>query len=141
PLMTIQGYAEGIRDDVFTLEDKEKGLNVITSEVNRLKVLINEMTLLAKLDSEKNVAEQDEINLHELLDKVLDRVYPYALEQDVKVEYIHHDSVTLIGDEDKLLRAFLNIIMNGVRYAESRVEIKVVDSIDKVSVFISDDGS
>src|SRR5699024_11633177 len=45
PLMTIQGYAEGIRDGIFTGQDMEKGLNVVTSEVNRLKTLINEMTL------------------------------------------------------------------------------------------------
>lgn len=141
PLMTIQGYAEGIRDGVFTGEDKEKGLNVITSEVNRLKILINEMTLLAKLDSERNVIEQDEINLDELIKKMLDRVYPYALEQGVNIEYTDHDSVTMVGDEDKLLRALLNIVMNGVRYAKSTVEITVKDSAEKITIIISDDGS
>lgn len=51
PLMTIQGYAEGIRDNVFEQADEEKGLEMMVTEVNRLKAIINEMILLAKLDS------------------------------------------------------------------------------------------
>src|SRR5699024_12259525 len=50
PYMTIQGYAEGIRDSVITGEDAEVGLNVIASEVKKLKVLINEMTLQVQLE-------------------------------------------------------------------------------------------
>src|SRR5699024_9064798 len=53
PLMTIQGYAEGIKDGIFEGEDEEKGLEMMVAEVNRLKVLINEMILLAKLETEK----------------------------------------------------------------------------------------
>ena len=141
PLMTIQGYAEGIRDGIFTGQDMEKGLNVVTSEVNRLKTLINEMTLLAKLDSEKSMIEQDQINLDELIKKVLARIYPYAIEQDVTVEYLEHDSVIILGDEDKLLRAFLNIITNGIRYAKSHIGITVEEMKDKISIKIVDDGS
>ncbi len=141
PLMTIQGYAEGIRDGIFTGQDMEKGLNVVTSEVNRLKTLINEMTLLAKLDSEKSMIEQDQINLDELIKKVLARIYPYAIEQDVTVEYLEHDSVIILGDEDKLLRAFLNIITNGIRYAKSHIGITVEEMKDKIIIKIVDDGS
>src|SRR5699024_2880746 len=50
PLMTIQGYAEWIRDCVFNEDEKEKGLDIMVSEVNRLKKIINELILLAKLD-------------------------------------------------------------------------------------------
>lgn len=141
PLMTIQGYVEGVRDGIFTGEDMEKGLNVVTSEVNRLKTLINEMTLLAKLDSEKSMVEQDQINLDELIKKVLDRIYPYAIEQDVTVEYLEHDSVIILGDEDKLLRAFLNIITNGIRYAKSHIGITVEEMKDKIIIRIVDDGA
>src|SRR5699024_11554417 len=42
PLMTIQGYAEGIRDHVFDADDQEKGLEMMVTEVNRLKKINNE---------------------------------------------------------------------------------------------------
>src|SRR5690625_5179346 len=47
PLMTIQGYAEGIRDHVFDEADSEQGLEIMVTEVNRLKKIINETILLA----------------------------------------------------------------------------------------------
>ncbi len=52
--MTIQGYAEGIKEGVFDQDETEKGLEVMVMEVKRLKKIINEMTILAKLESEKN---------------------------------------------------------------------------------------
>lgn len=39
PLMSIQGYAEGIRDGVFVDDAAEKGFDVIVEETNRLKHL------------------------------------------------------------------------------------------------------
>src|SRR5690625_243732 len=141
PLMTIQGYAEGIRDGVFTGEDAEVGLNVIASEVNRLKVLINEMTLLAKLDSEKNDNEQEKIDLSELIQKAVDRVRPYAVEQSVVIDYTHDKRVSVFGDEDKILRALLNVMMNGVRYASSNVDVKITETKEQVFIAITDDGT
>ncbi|MDY0406926.1 HAMP domain-containing sensor histidine kinase [Virgibacillus sp. 179-BFC.A HS] len=40
PLMTIQGYAEGIKENVFDEAEKEKGLEVMVNEVKRLKKLL-----------------------------------------------------------------------------------------------------
>src|SRR5699024_11456847 len=54
PLMTIQGYAEGIRDGVFTGEDAEVGLNVVVLICNKMNVLLNFMIILTKLDYKDN---------------------------------------------------------------------------------------
>ena len=140
PLMTIQGYAEGIRDKVFTEEQATKGLDVIAAEVNRLKELINEMTLLAKLDSTRAGAEKVNVNLKNLIEQVIDRTLPYATEQNVSLSYTCTQSVHLLADEDKLLRALLNIVMNGVRYAKSEVVINVHEDKQKISIIITDDG-
>ena len=140
PLMTIQGYAEGIRDKVFTEEQATKGLDVIAAEVNRLKELINEMTLLAKLDSTRAGAEKVNVNLKNLIEQVIDRTLPYATEQNVSLSYTCIQSVHLLADEDKLLRALLNIVMNGVRYAKSEVVINVHEDKQKISIIITDDG-
>ncbi|HBS43246.1 MAG TPA: sensor histidine kinase, partial [Paenibacillus sp.] len=47
PLMSISGYAEGIKDGIFEGEGIDKGLDIIMSESSRLKNLVTEMTLLA----------------------------------------------------------------------------------------------
>src|SRR5699024_2252713 len=76
PLMTIQGYAEGIRDNVFSQEDQEKGLEMMVTEVRRLKKIINEMILLAKLESEHVENEKEKVSARSLIEQVAARALP-----------------------------------------------------------------
>jgi len=63
PLMSIQGYAEGIKDGIFTAERANKGLNVIVKECERLKKIVTEMILLAKLESEEGIFHMERFPL------------------------------------------------------------------------------
>src|SRR5699024_1442976 len=102
PLMTIQGYAEGIKDHVFDEEDSEKGLEVMVTEVKRLKKIINEMILLAKLESDQSDYHKDTILITEIIHQVLDRTLPLVSEKNIKVEHELEEGVTLQVDGDKL---------------------------------------
>lgn len=136
PLMTIQGYAEGIRDNVFDDKDKEKGLEMMVTEVSRLKTIINEMILLAKLDSEQTEYQPERVNASEMIDQVLDRTLPFVSESSVELNHtVDHGSVFWV-DQEKLLRALLNITFNAIRHAHSRVDITVEDK----TIVIEDDG-
>lgn len=140
PLMTIQGYAEGIRDHVFSEEDKEKGLEIMVTEVNRLKKIINEMILLAKLDSEQTVYQTAEVSAKGLIDQVVDRILPLVNERGI---ILHHDAdpaVTLIVAEEKLLRALLNLTFNGIRHAKKQVNIAVTKNNRLITITVEDDG-
>lgn len=141
PLMTIQGYAEGIKDGVFTGKDQEHGLEVVVSEINRLKQLINEMILLAKLDSEEGIYKEESIEIKELVDLTIDRALPLASDKNVKLTYNRPAAIVINGDKEKLLRAMMNITSNAVRHAGSQVHISVQpSSIRQVEITISDDG-
>lgn len=136
PLMTIQGYAEGIRDQVFDQADQEKGLEIMVAEVKRLKVIINEMILLAKLDSEQAVYQPEEIKTEILINQVLERALPLVNEKGITMNHNVDPSSSLFIDQEKLLRALLNILFNAIRHAKSRVDI----TVDKRTIVIEDDG-
>ncbi|WP_010529368.1 sensor histidine kinase [Lentibacillus jeotgali] len=136
PLMTIQGYAEGIRDNVFGEEDKEKGLEMMVTEVNRLKTIINEMILLAKLDSEQTEYQSERIDASELVSQVLDRAFPLVREKGLELNHTVDKNSVFFADQDKLLRALLNITVNAVRHAKSRVAI----TVENKTIMIEDDG-
>lgn len=140
PLMTIQGYAEGIRDHVFDETDSEKGLEIMVTEVNRLKKIINEMILLAKLDSEQAVYKQDKVNVLELIDQVIARTLPLVNEKGIELKHETDGSIDLLVDGEKLLRALLNITVNGIRYAETTVNIVVKKEDKQIVILIEDDG-
>ncbi|WP_173918462.1 HAMP domain-containing sensor histidine kinase [Halobacillus sp. Marseille-Q1614] len=141
PLMSIQGYAEGIRDGIFEGKDAERGLNVMVSEAERLKKIVNEMILLAKLDSSEDVYQPSEVNLAELTDQAKDRLYPLANEKGVVLHSSSYHKFTSYVDPERVLQALINIIGNAVRHAETRVDIISNISKDVLSIKVIDDGS
>src|SRR5690625_492996 len=140
PLMTIQGYAEGIRDHVFDATDSEQGLEIMVTEVNRLKKIINEMILLAKLDSEQNVNQTESVQVSNLIDQVIERTLPLINEKEIELHHVVDDAVVIFVDEEKLLRALLNITINGIRYANKVVKITVLKQKKMAKIMIEDDG-
>ncbi|HLQ71390.1 MAG TPA: HAMP domain-containing sensor histidine kinase, partial [Bacillota bacterium] len=140
PLMTIQGYAEGIRDHIFTEKEKEKGLEVMVAEVIRLKAIINEMILLAKLDSEEAVYEPHLIEAKTLVKQIADRGLPISSEQHVSLLTDVADGAMVYADEEKVLRALSNVVFNALRHAEKEVYISVTYGNKFTSFVIEDDG-
>ena len=140
PLMTIQGYAEGIRDRIFEEKEEERGLEVIVTEVNRLKKIINEMILLAKLDTEPDVYQPEKIKISHLIAKVTERTLPLVNEKGIELQKNVDDRVTLFADEEKLLRALLNLTFNGVRHAKTKVSIHVFTQTNRKIIRVEDDG-
>lgn len=92
PLMSISGYAEGIRDGVFEGEEIRKGLDIIMSESSRMKNIVTEMTLLAKLDSEDDIFKATAVNLKELVEETIERVNPVLVKKDCSC--ILHTAIT-----------------------------------------------
>ncbi|WP_010651779.1 sensor histidine kinase [Oceanobacillus massiliensis] len=140
PLMTIQGYSEGIKDGIFDEAEREKGLEIMVTEVKRLKDIINEMILLAKLDSEPAVYESAPIDAKEFIDKVVDRAIPLINERGIKLRHHVEENITIVADEEKLLRAVLNVVFNGIRHTNSEIHIKAARNKQMISIVIEDDG-
>ncbi|WP_068676167.1 cell wall metabolism sensor histidine kinase WalK [Oceanobacillus sp. Castelsardo] len=140
PLMTIQGYAEGIKDGIFDEAGTDKGLEVMVSEVHRLKGIINEMILLAKLDTELTSYEPTNIKVEDIVGQVIDRALPLVNEKGITLSHQVENNIQIYADEEKLLRALLNIVFNGIRHTESQVTISATRKDWGTIIAIEDDG-
>lgn len=146
PLMSISGYAEGIRDGVFEGEQVPKGLAIIMSESNRLKKLVSEMTLLAKLDSEADSFHPAPVQVDSILTEAVERLNPILVKRNLTLNLRYAagtDSSKLLlhADQDKLLQALLNVLANAARHAVHQIEITVDCKQDMVEITVSDDGA
>lgn len=144
PLMSIAGYAEGIRDGVFVGEQAERGLDIILSESGRLTKIVMEMTLLAKLDSEENIFAPADVDLREMVTEAAERMNPLlsakGLTLTTNVADGAGESLTVRADRDKLLQALLNVLSNAARYARSAIRIDMSVAGGQVELSVSDDG-
>ncbi|MCR8659840.1 sensor histidine kinase [Paenibacillus endoradicis] len=143
PLMSIAGYTEGIRDGVFEGESVRRGLDIILIESSRLKNIITEMTLLAKLDSEEDVYKPSTVSIKDLMQETLERVNPMTVKREVTLHcsYDDDEQLEVFADQDKLLQAFINVTSNAIRHAQKHIYIHAVIKKNRIELSISDDGS
>ncbi|MNI29029.1 Sensor histidine kinase CssS [compost metagenome] len=145
PLMSIAGYAEGIRDGIFEGEGARKGLDIILSESGRLKNIVMEMTLLAKLDSEEDIFRMGEVNMEELLTETKERVNPLLVKKGLSLHIRYDEKILgrwkIRADRDKLTQALLNVVSNATRYASREILIEVSVGKDQMNIAVSDDGA
>ncbi|REK77555.1 sensor histidine kinase [Paenibacillus paeoniae] len=145
PLMSIAGYAEGIKDGVFEGEGARKGLEVIISESGRLSKIVTEMTLLAKLDSEEDIFKAEPVTVEEIVTETVERINPLLLAQDIKLQVDYAEDkiagLRILADKDKLLQALLNVVSNAARHARTEIRIKVGVVEGQIRISVEDDGS
>ncbi|WP_165921122.1 sensor histidine kinase [Paenibacillus albiflavus] len=143
PLMSIQGYAEGIKDGIFTGERAEIGLDVIVRECEHLKHIVTEMILLAKLESEVGIFHMEEVSVLDLIHETMERMNPLVLNEGLFLEVEHGEqekSCMIYADREKVLQALINITGNATRYAKHRIRMKVKANNTGVDIEITDDG-
>jgi len=143
PLMSIQGYAEGIRYKVF--EDQDSAADVIISESQRLTGMVENLLSISRMDTAsagRVTIQKNVFDLRELLESVVEKMRGSALLSQKNISlHFPADAVHVFGNENDLFRAFENIVSNGLRYAQTCVDLTVtLKSSDQVIVSISDDG-
>ncbi len=142
PLMSINGYAEGIRDGIFTGPELENALDIIHKESLRLKNVVENIIDLTILDQPHSPYFLPH-DLTYILEQVLDTVGGYALERGILIEtYIPHGTL-VVGDWDKLHSLMVNLLSNGVRHARDKVIVRslFIESDDKIKIDVADDGT
>lgn len=140
PLMSIIGYAEGIKDGVFRPDEVEHSLGIIVEESQRLHSLVNDMLLLSRLESEKEPHRPREFELHELLQAAHDRMHGLAIQQNVNITVECPRGLPGYGDHDQLLQVLINLLSNAVQYANNQVTLVGGMDADMLTIEVADDG-
>ena len=138
PLMSIQGYAEGILGDIF---DKNEAAGVILSEGQKMTDLVSELLYVSRMDSGEAETAPERLNVRDLLYECAERVNPIAQKEGKQVVVsVAGEDVFVLADEEKLERALLNVLSNGIRYAKSAVMVDYGVTGDKLEIVVEDDG-
>ncbi|MBN1623978.1 MAG: HAMP domain-containing histidine kinase [Clostridia bacterium] len=138
PLMSIQGYAEGIRDGIF--KPDEKTLGIIVGESIRLKNLVGNISYLSKLESTPDFYKFSEVNAGDVLRGAIAAVSGLEQAREIGLVVLAAPDALMYGDGEKLTQLFINILSNALRYAVSSVIIEAIVENNFYSVKIKDDG-
>lgn len=144
PITSIMGFSETLLDGAMENKDlREKFLQIILKESDRLQSLINDLLDLSKIEQEGFVLSVHRVDLRELIQEVLLILSSKANGKNVNVTSSLGDEIVFIdGDAHRLKQIFINLINNAIMYTASGGDVKVaiMNSGDKVQVIVSDTG-
>lgn len=142
PLTMIKAYAEMTRDLNQSREKQEENMNIITEEVDRLTLLVNDILSLSKMQAKVDELKIEKFNLTELIENILKR-YEYLEEQEgYKFILLQKEKVIISADKKKIEQVMYNLINNAINYVgeDKKVTINLEIEKEKVLVKVIDTG-
>lgn len=141
PLTLIRAYAEAARDLDYNKKDKrEKDLNIIVEETERLTSLVNDILELSKLESNIDEINKEEFSIKYLISSIIDRFN--ILKNEGFKFVINGDDVIVNTDKKKIERVIYNLVSNAVNYTgdDKLVTINIIKNVDSVRIEVIDTG-
>lgn len=117
-------------------------LRIALTNTDRLIRLINDILDIEKMDAGHVQIRRDRVVLRPLLETTLSGLDGYARDAGVTLELREVPELELIGDSDRLIQVFTNLISNAVKFSpkEAVVEVRAVVEGDAVRICVRDHG-
>ena len=137
PITAVKGYSEGIMDGVANTPEKvDKYVRTIYNKANEMDMLINELTLYSKIDTNRIPYNFVKLNVYEYFKDCV---------EDIGLSYFNYATTDtlIIADPEQLRRVVNNIIGNSVKYmnkTDKYINIRIKDVGDFIQVEIEDNG-
>jgi PAS domain S-box-containing protein len=153
PLTTIQSAVDLIERARERLDPLEhRALELADGELKRIRAMVEELLTLAQMDSRQYSLEVAPTDLDEVIRSALASIEAKANRFGID---IHYDSIDASGNGDvlddrrrcvcdaqKIYQVLLNLLDNAIKYSDpgARVDVRVLDAADSVTVRVSDTG-
>jgi signal transduction histidine kinase len=123
PLTSIQGFIQLLKAD----HPEMKYLDIIKNELDQLNFRISQFLLLSK--KELIGKEKTRFSINQMIDEVLNFLYPSILDTKVKIIKETPEEMELVGYADEIRQVLINIVFNAIdvlsQYREDpKIEIR-----------------
>lgn len=146
PITAIKGYVEGIMDGVAdTPEKMDRYIKTIYNKANEMDLLINELTLYSKIDTNRIPYNFTTISAQQYFIDCAEDLYMELDSKGVRFEfrnYMEEDSKVIV-DPEQLRRVINNIISNSLKYMDKEhgiITMNVRDVGDFIQIELGDNG-
>lgn len=142
PLTNIIGFSKGLLDHKLENLERERYLNIILEESQRLLHLSDDILELSKLQNPKKDLEIDSFDLEGLILEVVDTYEKKIEDMNLQVEITFNlKGKKVYGDEKLIRRVLQNLIDNSIKFnvEGGRFEISTQEKEEKAYIDIFND--
>ena len=141
PITSIRAFSEIIKEDELPEEERNRFLEIIIQETERMSRLIDQVLDLERFDSGKQRMNLREVDLLELIRESAESIRQVMVEKGLKFELQLAENIKKQNlDPDRIKQVLLNLLSNASKFARSEVKIKAQFEGNSWTVSVWDDG-
>jgi len=144
PLTSIIGYVDALKDDIeASEEEKQEYIEIILKKANALKLLIEEVFHMAKLDADEVPMQMETLDFAEITREAVIDFLPELNQHGMELKAdIPEGKCPVVADRLSLQRAIGNMIKNAIQYGkEGKVlGVELIEYDGKYQLSIWDKG-
>lgn len=144
PLTGIRASTELLLDDAeMPIEMKERFLNNMLQDTERLSRLINNILDFEKLETNRQELNFEKNDISNTIAKTVKVLQTNADKKQIRIQLKNQFSVNLYYDEDRMIQVLTNLISNAIKFSEPNKGIISVDyrmGNNNLIISVSDNG-
>jgi signal transduction histidine kinase len=150
PLTILKGEMEVALQQKRETSEYEETLRSAIQEIRRINKTVDDLLLLARLDAGQLSLQLRVVRLDELLMDAVAKVTASCQKKNISIvldiigvtEGEDAKELNILGDRDKLMNVFLNLLDNAMKYSGEGKNIRVTVGLatDSAEVRVTDDG-
>ena len=142
PLTVIGGFLETLNDSEESLSpDARRSLQLMEEQARRMRHLVEDLLLLARLETDERPPRQAVVAMSVLLQVLYGEARSLSAGRHI-IELEATPDLSLLGAEEELRSAFINLISNAVRYTPQggRITLRWYADADGAHFEVQDTG-
>ncbi len=138
PIASIKAYSEALEANMdSTYEARVEFVNVISRKADEVKKLTDDLFLHSLSNMDRISVNNEKLDLVEVLNN---SIKDFRANQTINLD----NSLTnafIMGDKERVYQIFENIINNSIKYANTKIDVKLLDDNEYYIINFKDYGS
>lgn len=126
PLTVVSGYLETLLSSDETLTPRwTRALKQMEQQTGRMTNIVNDLLMLSRLENQSPSLEHKPLDVGVMLSQIRQEGLAYAPEKQQSITLDTDPDLRVLGSENDLRSAFLNLVTNAVKYTPANGEIRI----------------
>lgn len=141
PIVSIKGFAEILKYDDLTHEERKEYLDIVIEESSRLAVLANNVLEVSKIEQQEILTNKQRFNLGEQMRQCILLLDAKMSEKNIKLKIDIEDYI-IEGNKEMLQQVWINLLDNAIKFTQEQgiIHIQMQKCDNQIKVEISDTG-
>lgn len=143
PISLIEGYAEGLKDNIVDGENRDFYLDVIIDEAKQMADLVSDMLDLSYLESGTYKLNLTKFTMSELLLPLQRKFATVLKDRCIDFQIALQDDPLLVGDIKRIDQVLINFITNAIKHTPDggNIAARMYSDINTIRLEIENQGS